>query len=316
LTWLLNNYWLPTISPPNAPGAFPPKIPPLAPLLKDYKAIVKLTLRDVSLKSRHKGDILKLLRDLERWIGEVKVSYGLGMGQMDDEEKERWAIDQLCYGMLENGFLVPVSKKKRSDPDSPSLSTPPNAVLWEQLLAHVQSNHPTFGSQLVSHIATHLVASGGSDPSEDECLSGWLIWIVQKWGATDSECEPEDVAFALMTQLSRTEFEQSSHNRIRRILSTLSFSDSVRDRCLMLLAATSTRQDASGLLGEPDLEMMQERVMEIERKFSKTSAPTATFSESGTTDLAKNPAPGIRRLGPDDGWRPCPIGINGTTMCI
>jgi len=111
LTWLLNNYWLPTISPPNAPEAFPPKIPPLAPLLKDYKAIVKVTLRDVSLKSRHKGDILKLLRDLERWIGEVKVSYGLGMGQMDDEEKERWAIDQLCYGMLENGFLVPVSKK-------------------------------------------------------------------------------------------------------------------------------------------------------------------------------------------------------------
>jgi len=103
--------------------------------------------------------------------------------------------------------------RKRSDPDSPSLRTPPNAVLWEQLLTHVQSNHPTFGSQLVSHIATHLVASGGSDHSEDECLSGWLIWIVQKWGAKDSECEPEDVAFALMTQLSRTEFEDSSHNR-------------------------------------------------------------------------------------------------------
>jgi hypothetical protein len=62
--------------------------------------------------------------------------------------------------------------------------------------------------------------------------------------------------------------------------------------------------------------MMQERVMEIEGNLSKAPTPTATFSESGTTDVAKNPAPGIRRLGPDDGWRPCPIGLNGTTMRI
>jgi ribosomal biogenesis protein LAS1 len=111
LTWLLNNYWLPTLSPSNTDAKSPPEIPPLAPLLKDYRALLKLTTRDASLKSRHKGDILKLHRDLERWIGEIKVAYGLDMGQMDDDEKERWAIDQLCDEILEKGFLVPVSKK-------------------------------------------------------------------------------------------------------------------------------------------------------------------------------------------------------------
>lgn len=111
MTWLLDNYWLPTLSPGNLADKSPPEIPPLAPLLKDYKALLKLTTRDAFLKSRHKGDILKLLRDVERWIGEIKVSYGLSMGQMDDEDKERWAISRLCDEIFGKGFLVPVSKK-------------------------------------------------------------------------------------------------------------------------------------------------------------------------------------------------------------
>lgn len=31
-------------------------------------------------------------------------------------------------------------------------------------------------------------------------------------------------------------------------------------------------------------------------------------------DAEKNPAPGIRLLGPETGWQPCPIGYNGLTM--
>lgn len=111
MTWLLNNYWLPTISPSNMLDKAPPEIPSIAPLLKDYKALLKLTIRDASLKTRHKSDITRLLRNLERWIGEVRVSYGLGKGHMDEDEKERWAMDQLCDELLQKGFLVPTSKK-------------------------------------------------------------------------------------------------------------------------------------------------------------------------------------------------------------
>lgn len=111
MDWLLNSYWLPTISPHHASENPLPELPTLAPLLKEYKALLKLTTRDISLKTRHKADVVRILRNLERWIGEAKVAYGLGRGQMDDEEKERWAIDQVCEALLQKGFLVPVSKK-------------------------------------------------------------------------------------------------------------------------------------------------------------------------------------------------------------
>ena len=125
-----------------------------------------------------------------------------------------------------------------------------------------------------------------------------------------------------------------SNSRIRRILSTLLFSDpTAKDRCLTLLTATSapqvcvrllnqfisfliTPQTASGPSGELSLETMEERVAELARKFSKTlvAAPALTEPSDSPTDPVKNPTPGIRQLGPEDGWRPCPIGYNGITM--
>lgn len=107
----MNHYWLPTITPPGALDNSPPEIPTLAPLLKEYKALLKLIARDASLKTRNKSDVVRLHRNIERWIGEAKVAYGLGRGQVDDEEKERWAIDQLCDELLQKGFLIPSSKK-------------------------------------------------------------------------------------------------------------------------------------------------------------------------------------------------------------
>ena len=94
---------------------------PLSPLLKQYKNLLKLTTRDASLKSRYKSEITKVLRDIDRWVGEAKVaasaslfsSYGAGSVQMDDEEdeRERWALERLSESLLEKGGLVPVSSK-------------------------------------------------------------------------------------------------------------------------------------------------------------------------------------------------------------
>jgi len=104
------------------------------------------------------------------------------------------------------------------------------------------------------------------------------------------------------------------NERVRRILNDLPFSDaSVKDRCLMLLAAT----EASVSPNEPSLEMMEQRVAEVARKLSKPveAAPVlAELTDDTPIDSHKNPAPGVRLLGPEEGWRPCPIGFNGITM--
>jgi len=97
-----------------------PEIPQLAPLLKEYKALLKSTSRDASLRSRRKMDVTKLLRDVERWIGEVTVIAGTvlagglsfaGAGDYQDDSKERWALERLCEAMCGKGGLVPVSRK-------------------------------------------------------------------------------------------------------------------------------------------------------------------------------------------------------------
>lgn len=72
---------------------------------------MKQTVKDVSLRTKLRGEILKSLRQLERWIGEIKVSYGVSLPQAEEEDKETWSIDQLCEGLLLKGALLPKSKK-------------------------------------------------------------------------------------------------------------------------------------------------------------------------------------------------------------
>ena len=115
MAWLLHNYFLPTLNPAAAapPPSQPVPLRPLAPLLKQYKALSKATIRDASLAPRYSLDISRILRDVERWVTEAKVA-ARGVRWEDGEEvdsRERWALDRLCDALLEKGALVPLSKK-------------------------------------------------------------------------------------------------------------------------------------------------------------------------------------------------------------
>jgi len=113
--WLLNNYFLPTLSSSTPSSIQRAPLRPLSPLLKQYKAYLKATSRDASLASKYKLDITKVLRDIERWIAEAKVTASGAEMEWDDGEegdgRERWALERLCDALLEKGALVPVSKK-------------------------------------------------------------------------------------------------------------------------------------------------------------------------------------------------------------
>lgn len=125
MSWLLHNYFLPTINPSSAAQAQPVPMRSVAPLLKHYKGLLKITTRDASLRSQYKADIASVLRDIERWISEAKVAANVAVGQFgwdthgtsesrgtgEQDIREKWALERLCDGLLEKGALVPLSKK-------------------------------------------------------------------------------------------------------------------------------------------------------------------------------------------------------------
>ena len=119
--WLLRNYFLPTINPSAIPVSRP-ILRPLGPILKQYKALLKKTTRDTSLKTKYEQAILSVMRDIERWICEAKVAANVVTEEVGWEDspyeslhisdfKEKWALERLCDALLESGALIPSSKK-------------------------------------------------------------------------------------------------------------------------------------------------------------------------------------------------------------
>ena len=119
MVWLLHNYYLPTLNPTQElAAAAPPR--PLLPILKSYKDTMKTITRDVSLRPRHRPNLITILRDLERWIAECKVAANVAVGEVgfgseyaigDADFKEIWALESFCDGLAAKGMLVPLSKR-------------------------------------------------------------------------------------------------------------------------------------------------------------------------------------------------------------
>jgi ribosomal biogenesis protein LAS1 len=125
LFWLLHNYFLPTLNPSTVSQAQVTQLRPLAPILKQYKSLLKITTRDASVVGQYKAAISAVQRDTERWVLEAKVAAEVAVGELgwesgpasenlggvDEDLKERWALDRFCDGLLQKGLLVPLSKK-------------------------------------------------------------------------------------------------------------------------------------------------------------------------------------------------------------
>ncbi|KAF7367218.1 Protein LAS1 [Mycena sanguinolenta] len=166
MTWLLHNYFLPTINPSTVAPPQSPPLRPLAPVLKQYKSLRKIVTRDASLKSQYQQETKTVFKDIERWIAEATVSANVAVGELgwstsgkgDQSAKERWALERLCDALMEKGALVPLSKKKRVFP-AESFSPPKFSVeLWSSLLSDLTALHSDFPSVLSGRIVSHLLA--------------------------------------------------------------------------------------------------------------------------------------------------------------
>jgi ribosomal biogenesis protein LAS1 len=114
MSWILRNYFLPTVSPANQPVNAPATLPPLSPLLAQYKQLLKMTTRDASLKSRSKPELVRILKDVEHWVVDARVAASMvsfRTQEGEEDERERWALERLCEALVGRGGLVPVSKR-------------------------------------------------------------------------------------------------------------------------------------------------------------------------------------------------------------
>ncbi|KAJ3813060.1 Las1-like-domain-containing protein [Lentinula lateritia] len=323
MTWLLHNYWFPTLDPSTAsqPEAIP--LRPLEPILKEYRSLLKLTTRDASLNKQYKQAMADVSKDIEKWIAEATVAAnvvngGLGWDQPDGTEssrnaREQWALEAFSEVLIEKGGLVPLSKKKRVFPPE-SFCPPENSVrIWTPLLTNVQAIHPEFLSILVNRALSRLLATSTTplendappDPSYDSTLARWIIWLVDR-------CDPEqgsdeniraDMVASLLTVLGPGSKNLAhAKKNLNELLSTLCIGyPSLSSACTVL---QSSQQILPLDWTAKDLSVMEDRLSVLVSLTTENEDQTSNvFNEieavsSGGWNLLDSSC-----------WKPCPIGV-------
>ncbi|KAI9445484.1 Las1-domain-containing protein [Lactarius indigo] len=233
LSWLLHNYFRPTLDPVLAHVS--PQIRhhlrPADPLLRRYKGLLKsLARNDDGAALRHNADVRAVLREIERWLAEARIAahptneneFGGGWWHAyddGDDPREAWALDRLCEALLARGALVPLSRKKREPPKGSRYPPPALLAVWTPLLENLAVG--PLRAALSSHIVARLLAerphhacpedNGDNDEAAERvsyelCLAGWGAWLVEEWRLADEtdadvSARREDVFFQLIHAL-------------------------------------------------------------------------------------------------------------------
>ncbi|KAE9395918.1 Las1-domain-containing protein [Gymnopus androsaceus JB14] len=323
MSWLLHNYWLPTLDPSTAPQPEAAPLRPLEPILKEYKSLLKLTTRDASLNKQYKQEINNVFKVVEKWIAEATVAANVASGELgwdqgDDDEsrreaRERWALEVFSDVLIEKGGLVPLSKKKRVCPTDSFCPPKASVQIWTPLLANVQALHPSFPSILANRTLSHLLATSAKvvqnnvspDPSYDMCLSRWIFWVIDKWDSESDEDVRSDVVASLLTAL-RPGSEHLIHvkNNLNALLSALCAGSPQLSSALAALQPTA--QISSLNWTAQDISVMTDRLNVLLSVVTENeSLPTGgAVEEEAMVDVT----PGWRILD-NSCWKPCAIGV-------
>lgn len=218
LTWLLDYYFLPTLSQSSlliVDNIIEP--PPLEPLLKEYKIIAKYLEKDSSLARQLAPQIAQKLKAVESWIVNVKANRWHALNG-DPQSSEIVALEYLSATLVGLGGLVPISNKyapispysqnsdsatKRKHPLSVEM---PIRGFWQPFLHYIQTLHPSFSSVLVRVLIDELTLGEDKDAENNPqqgrffCLAGWLLWVSITW-AQLPECDPTAIVEQLLLRI-------------------------------------------------------------------------------------------------------------------
>ncbi|KAJ7630589.1 Las1-like-domain-containing protein [Roridomyces roridus] len=322
MTWLLHNYFIPTLNPSIAAPQQAAPLRPLAPILKQYKFLQKVIARDVSVRLQYKQEVKGILRGVERWIAEATIAANVAAGELawdigDESVKERWALEKLCDSLMEKGVLVPLSKKKRVFP-ADSFSPPKFSVdLWSPLLADIHALHPDFPSVLSNAIVSCLLAEASQlevvsiavDTTYDSCLARWAMWTVCSLKTADSDADlKKDLVISLITGLGPG--SSSEAVAATTLLQALCAGDPEIEAAISVLRRPQTETLSRREWNSDDISVMDQRLATLLAVPDSTKQVELAKQEVRPA-LAPAPAlgPGWRLLDPESGWKPSPIGV-------
>ncbi|KAG1777385.1 Las1-like-domain-containing protein [Suillus placidus] len=326
LTWLLHNYFLPTINPSTPRPSTAPPLRPVAPLLKQYKTLMKIVTRDASLRKQNQPDIDAIMRDIERWLAEAKLAadfaadaYGWDTIDSNDVEqedpREKWALERLCDALIEKGALVSLSQKRRDLPSDEFV--PPHSSL-----------RPNTGFDM--DIVSLEADESQNDPLYHLALAKWAAWVIKAYDNGQENAElslRKNVIVLLASTLAPGKTEGAKKIEVlAALLGAMSsgFTE-LQNASDMLLSATYQLQPQVSKLranftsfldglqhwDAGDLTVMNERLhslMSFDGESQKyindpDSAPTTSLPAQGS-DIG-----GWRLLDHRSGWKSCPIGV-------
>ncbi|KAH7883943.1 Las1-like-domain-containing protein [Phlebopus sp. FC_14] len=345
LSWLLNNYFLPTINPATSVPT-PAPLRPVAPLLHSYKLLMKIVTRDASMRKQHQPEIDAVVRNIERWIAEAKVSADLTIatigwasddnGSNDQSDlKEKWALENLCDALLDKGAIVPLSKKKRRTQAESLLPTNACLAVWVPLLQQLQSHHPNFSSVFTTRIMNSLledrveptfeasvidIESAGSerDPTYDEYLVRWVVWATRTW--KDSADNENDLCKDVILQIAPVLAPGSSGSvqkmkPLAALLQAVASGSKDLENAIELLVANTIVRPAQRWQTD-DLSEMDERLrILISLDVTMTHADSGSASKNTETPEQVSQEIGWTLLGARSNWKPCPIGVYYAGSC-
>lgn len=343
LTWLLHNYFLPTINPSAPRQSTAPPLRPVAPLLKQYKTLLRIVSRDTSLRKQNQPDIDAIMRDIERWLAEAKLAadfapdaYGWdtidGNDVEQEDPREKWALERLCDALIEKGALVPLSQKRRNILADDFVPPHSSLVLWTLLLAHTHTYHPTFPSVLITRIMETLlherpntgfdmdvvsleVDESQNDSSYHLALAKWAAWVIKAYDNSQENGElnlRKNVIILLASTLAPGKTEGAKKIEVLAALleAVTSGFIELQKASDILLSATHPFQSQHWEAG--DLTVMNERLYSLMSFDGESqnyindpdSAPTTTLLSAQGSDIG-----GWRLLDHHSGWKSCPIGV-------
>ncbi|KAJ7693686.1 Las1-like-domain-containing protein [Mycena rosella] len=328
MTWLLHNYFLPTLNPSTVPPPQAAPLRPLAPVLKLYKSLRKIITRDASLRSQYHQEIKSVFKDVERWIAEATVAANVAVGELgwdtsqkgDQSAKERWALERLCDALMEKGALVPLSKKKRVFPVDSFFPPKFSVELWSPLLSELHALHPDFPAILSTRIIAYLLADAPQldmvpiavDTTYDACLARWAMWTIDTWDAENSESEldlKKDVIVALITGLGPSSSLNRDTAAATALLQTLCAGNPEMDEAVSILLRPQTGSVIREWTSD-DIAVMNERLTALLAVPETTADIPLSKLESLPVDVSDTVlAPGWRLLDASSGWKPSPIGV-------
>lgn len=272
------------------------------------------------------------MREVERWVSEavlasnIKLS-GLEWEDVDDSETEEentqeiWALEKLCGVLVEEGGLVPLSKKKRLLSEHDFLPPEFSVSLWSPLMTELQSNHPAFPRVLIGCIVKQLLqgdsdepsqpsTSTGRDPQYLACLSRWAFWSAQKsWPLSSTTTETDlrqDALVTLITALGPTPSPRSTGEKAAYSLLRELTNLNPELRRIVDSLVVPNGSNGSQAWAPSDLDIMDQRLESL-AAMSKETVVVEEMVVTPSSDAGVQLS-GWRLLTTQD-WRPCPIGV-------